>query len=136
MPFQVIRVNLAAYPGIVRRLSGHHSRAAQPVKALRVDVVWTAQDPSHHFEQRAIFDQRNQDTAQMIAKQSLVAVSLGLEYFIGDVLCCHLMESTPDKERLSTHQVAKPRKLFLVFQRAAITTVQIGNLIRLKILEG
>jgi len=67
----------------------------------------------------------------MIAKQSLVAVSLGLENFIGDVLCCHLMESTPDEERLSAHQVAEPREFFLVFQRAAITPVQIGNLIRL-----
>ena len=72
----------------------------------------------------------------MIAKEALVAVRLRLERFKGHLLCRHLMEPTPHQERLSTDQVSKPRKLFLAFQRAAITTIQVGNLVRLKILEG
>src|SRR2546425_12482123 len=46
------------------------------------------------------------------------------------------MKPAPHQERLSTDQVSKPRKSSLVFQRAAITTVQIGNLVRLKILKS
>src|SRR5439155_10909151 len=72
----------------------------------------------------------------MIPKEALIAIRLRLESIKRDVLRRQLMEPAPYQKRLSTDQVSKPRKLLLVFQRAAITTVQIGNLVRLKILEG
>src|SRR5438445_12769201 len=72
----------------------------------------------------------------MIPKEALIAIRLRLESIKRDVLRRQLMEPAPYQKRLSTDQVSKPRKLLLVFQRAAITTVQIGNLVRLKILKS
>src|SRR5947207_13304954 len=111
MPFQIIGVNLAAQPGVGRRISSHHSRAAQSVKTFRVRLAMALENSPHHLEKSAVLNQRYQDAAQMVSKEALVAIGLSREGVEGNVLRRQFVEPAPHQERLSIDEVGKAREL-------------------------
>src|SRR5881396_2956276 len=120
MVFQVSRIDLTTWTGVLHRFASHDSRGAQAIETFTVGTWPAAEDATEDFQEFMVLGEHDKDSAQVVAKDSLVPVRLCGKRGQFKASARHFVQAAPDEERMAADEPEEAGEFGVVAQRSAI----------------